>query len=793
MATRAAVARIPCALLLSCLLIGLVHGAESDRQSVRIREIELRKNYLLARAQVLDALGLQEGGQTTPEELQRAVERFNAEAGLGILSYRMEPAPEGRIDLVFELDERVTVGGVSFRGNRKISDRRLAETAAIVPGEVVSALEVRVLEGRIVEAYQRMGYPLASSRAVLRAGEGDQGELVFYVAEGPRVYVQDVAFIGNRQLGDDVLRDVMRSKVRHWPALIWPGWFDEQTFRDDLVRVETEYREHGYLDAEVAGDLSYSDDMRRITLNVIVHEGAQYRIGQILFEGNTLFRADELQDAVPVAPGQPYRPSRVERSLQTIAELYAGQGHMDVTERKGNLRAEPVYPAEGAHVELRFVIDEGQPVFVRRVRIEGLSKTREDVVRRNLNIYPGERATSVKIEESERLLRNTGYFDPEARDPVQITLEPDEGALRDAVVRVQEGPTGRFLIGAGVGSESGLLGEFSLVEENFDLFNWPSSWADLWRGNAFRGGGHRLSVVIRAGTERSYFSVSFRNPSVWNTEYSFGTDIYSTAIVRNEFDESRTGFSLSGGEGLGKFARRSVTVGYESIDIDDVDAGAAAEIMKDEGSHAKPFVRFDISVDRRDNRFMPTEGYAARGTAELAAGDVDALKLEAGGEKHWPVLPTERGPHVVGVRGRIGVVIPYSGGRVPVFERFYAGGFSTLRGFEFEGVSPIDPPTGDQVGGEGLLIGSAEYSVPVSEDGRFRVLGFLDGGYVTEDAEDVLDGWDELRLSTGVGFRWQVPFLGMTTLEINLATALREEDGDDTQTLHFSFGAQRRF
>ncbi len=132
------------------------------------------------------------------------------------------------------------------------------------------------------------------------------------------------------------------------------------------------------------------------------------------------------------------------------------------------------------------------------------------------------------------------------------------------------------------------------------------------------------------------------------------------------------------------------------------------------------------------------------------------------------------------------------GDRIPVVEKLYAGGMSTLRGFDYRGVSPADPATEDQIGGKSLLTTSAQYSVPVGTE-DFRVHTFVDAGYVEKDTWDVLSGWDVLRVSTGVGFRWQAPILGGSSLGVDLAFPVMDEDSDDTRTVHFSLGAFRTF
>jgi outer membrane protein insertion porin family len=225
--------------------------------------------------------------------------------------------------------------------------------------------------------------------------------------------------------------------------------------------------------------------------------------------------------------------------------------------------------------------------------------------------------------------------------------------------------------------------------------------------------------------------------------------------------------------------------------VDEISTGAPPVIASEKGSHSKPFVRLAASVDRRDDRYVPADGHYIGGTLEVAAGDAETVSLEVRGEKYWTVRE-ERGQHkhVVAVRGHVGLVDSFSGS-VPVYERFYAGGFSTLRGFDFEGVSPM--VGGYAVGGESRVLGSVEYSFPIKEDDSFRLVTFCDAGTVHPDVEDVVDIFDKLRLSVGVGIRIQVPFLGALPVELDVAAPIMKESGDETQNIHFSIAAQRTF
>jgi outer membrane protein insertion porin family len=778
------------ALLALCGAVGPVLAAQAPPL---LADVAVHHNYLLTDGQVRRLLGLRRGDPLDEERLRDAVDAYNASGHYGGLSHEVAALEDGHVEVVLRVVEQVLLTDVAFQGNEQFSSRRLAELTAIEPGERVAPAQAREAERRIAEAYLEAGYAGVSVRAGMAIASAQARVLAFRVTEGPRTYVESIAFEGNAHIGRGKLLDQMQSRERGWPGFIWPGWFRERAFQRDVAAVQDYYRGQGFLEAEVAGDVRLSEDMERAFQRITVHEGPLYTVESIAFEGNRLFRDEELLKALPLEPGEPFRPDLLAEAEQAVCELYADQGHWDVTREAGHLLVEEVIPPRGATVGLRFRIEEGRRVYVRRIRVEGLTKTAEVVVRRNLTFYPGQVARASRFEQSENLLASTGYFDPESAEPVQIALEPGPGRLRDAVVRVKEGPTGRLLLTAGVGSESGLLGGITVEEDNFAIGNWPSSWNDLWRGNAFRGAGQRLTISLRAGTERSYYAVAFEEPAIANSEYSLGSTIYSRGIARNEFDETRTGASVTVGQRLSPFLRRYVRAGYESVDVDDVDAGAPPVIAKEDGSHSRPFAGVGVALDRRDNRFMPAEGYYAAADLEGAWGEVDAVTLNLRGEKYWTVRHRRgRNRHVIGVRSRIAMVDAFSG-KVPVYERLYAGGFSTLRGFDFEGVSPVDPATESQVGGESMLLGSAEYSLPLSERRRLRLVTFCDAGYVEEDVQDVLSGWDELRLSVGVGIRWHVPVLGGAALEFDLAAPLLKEPDDETQYLHFSLGAQRRF
>ena len=791
--------RPPLRVLLAGLLLAAVaatqlHAAQDGSgEELAIEEVQFAQNRLLSDDQLSDRLGIQPGSQLGRQQIDEAVQELAAAPFLSRASFNVERTESGGARIVVTVSENVTLEEIEFHGNYELENTTLRSEVASRSGETASASNIRRDVRALRRAYGDEGYRLATIDWIVRLTDDGRGVLEFHIIEGPYCWVSHIQVRGNTVFSDETLRDQMETYTRGWLSLIWPGLFKTERFNADMRRIEQYYREHGYLDVQADGYYTHSRDFSRLTARVLVHEGEQYTLESLDFEGNTVFTDEELAGEMPLSTGEPYNPADAEESQQKIQDLYQNQGYMDVSTRRDTLQMQVVPDPDAHTVAVRFRVTEGEPVYIGRVRIQGLTKTKDHVVRRNLTFDPGERASREKMDKSERELRNTGYFDRQSPNRgVNIELEPTEEQVRDALVNVQEGQTGSIFLGGGVSSEAGFIGQFSVRERNFDIWNWPGSWRELASGNALRGGGHTVEMSARMGTERSRFLLRFRNPSVWNSDYSFGTELFTHTLVRDEYDESRAGLNASVGRKLSQDSRATLTGGYESIEMDDVDDDAARVIREDEGSYSKPYVRLSYRIDKRDDVTVPTSGYLGETSVEVSAGDIDSIELSARGRKFWTVTePNEWGGHVLSLGGRISVLEGY-GDRIPVVEKLYAGGMSTLRGFDYRGVSPADPATGDQIGGKSLLVGSAQYSVPVGTE-DFRVHTFVDAGYVEKDTWDVLSGWDVLRVSTGLGFRWQAPILGGSSLGVDLAFPVMDEDEDDTRTIHFSLGAFRSF
>lgn len=362
----------------------------------------------------------------------------------------------------------------------------------------------------------------------------------------------------------------------------------------------------------------------------------------------------------------------------------------------------------------------------------------------------------------------------------QIRRPEPEGFV-DLDITVTEERTGRFMIGAGVNSDSGVVGNIVLEEQNFNLLRFPRSFRDILEGYAWRGGGQQFRLEAVPGDEVSRYMVSWTDPYFLNTDYSFGVSGFYYNRFFRDWEERRLGGRLT----LGRLISRDVSISG-SVRLEDVEIGSiqrpAPSLLAVEGNNFLGTGKFSTSYDTRDSAFLASEGWFAQASVEQAFGDFDFTKLEGQLSKYFTVYERAdgAGKQTLSLNSQIG----WTTDDTPVFERFYAGGFQTFRGFEFRGVTPRE--VGARVGGQFMFLGSAEYMIPITANEMFRGVLFTDFGTVDDNAS-----LDKFRLSVGGGLRITVPQMGPVPIALDWAIPVVKEDEDNKRIFSFYIGFTR--
>lgn len=748
------------------------HAQSGPRDGQPVKELVFVGNTTVSDAFLERQLKLVPGETYSADALNRDYKRM---AQLGFF-LNVEVATEqvtGGVKITYTVTENLIVGEITAVGFESLTFRGdVKAQMRLKVGRPYSAYLARLDKQRLEQLYSNEGYPFANVRVLTRE-KPPKIEVRYRVDEGPKVDLWNIRFEGNAAFSDRELKKQMQLEESGWLPFFREE-FDPDLLREDLIALLRFYRQKGFLDAEVAlSDINYNDDKTRLSIDIAISEGPRYRIDKVDFVGNKLFTTTELRNRLQMEPGSPYDEELLLQGKSKIEQLYGDNARITARVSIGQ-----IFPDQGSKVSLVVQIAEGERIFVEGVDIRGNEVTKDRVIRREILLLPGDPFNISKVRKSNRKLLSLNYFDSVNFD-IQKPQSGDEAA-RDLIAEVVEKSTGDITFAVGVTSNAGLVGELSLRERNFDISRLPTSWSDFIGGNAFKGAGQFFQIQLQPGTEFNRFALTFREPSVAGSPYSFGVELFGTLRERETYDEQRFGVRLSTSR---RFYRDEMRVGVilnlERVNIENVAADAPLAVEEVEGDNLLGSVTLTWSWDKRNDPILPSAGYRLGASLELAGGDFTYVKQSLRGSYYYTTHFTkDRRPYILTTSARLGI----GGGDIPIFSRYYAGGFGSVRGFDFRSASPRQD--GEIVGGEGLALLNFEYSIPLVEE-YLRMVTFLDLGAAGEDVGDALS---EMRAGLGAGIRVRLPFLGPVPLAIDFAVPLREREGDETQVVSFSLG-----
>jgi len=680
---------------------------------------------------------------------------------------------EGQVVVTFRIREKPLLKDIRFVGNKRISTKDLLAEVNLKPGDPIDLFLLRQAVENIQQLYRQSGYHYV--RVTLDEQRlTKEGVAVFRIVEGPRVKIRKILFEGNRAFRASRLSRVIETKT--YIPLLRTGIYDPEAISRDEVNIANFYRDNGYLDVRVSHRLEFAENREDLTVVFLIDEGPQYFIKEVQFEGNTVLSDSYLAGLMKLQSGSPLLQDVLKSDLRAIRDAYGQRGYI-----YAQVRASWIFLKEPARVRLVVHIEEGPRIRVGRIVIRGNERTQDRVIRRQLRLYPGEYYNSREQQRARVRLIETGLF-----EQVDITPVGQQDNVRDVLVRVKEAQTVQFLIGVGVTSNSGVLGNLMIENRNFDITRWPRSWGEFFRGQAFRGGGQLFRLQLEPGTELTRFRIVFREPYLFDKPISLGTSAYLFQRGRDAYAEERLGFTLSLGkrhtEGIFRNWGTEAAARWEWIDITDVDWFDAEDIRESAGSNYLSTLRLSLVRDTTDSRWFPSVGSRFALSWEQAGvfgGDWTFSKVIAGYNwyKTLRVDVFDR-KTIFATRARVGYIF----GDAPVFERFYGGGIGSIRGFDFRGVTPRAGIRRDRVGGDFEVLTGAELSFPLFGK-ELRGVVFTDMGTVEEDFE--FTTW---RISAGFGIRVVVQFFGPVPLSFDFAWPLAKDDEDDTQVFSFTFG-----
>ncbi len=754
---------------LALLLLAVGGPAFSQTEESKVTAVEVEGNKIVSTSTILTKIKTRPGDLLSQQTVDEDIKRLYGTGFFTDVSAEIRPYKDGSM-VRFRLQERPLVTRVVITGNRHFREEKLRETVKTKEQELLDRREMKQDVERIKQLYRTKGFYLADVSTDVKVEEATNRASVFFtIQEGRKIRVRRILFEGNEAISRRRLLRAMATKQAWW--WITSGYYRPEVLSEDAERIKVLYLSEGYSDVQVSVDASYDEQSRWLTVKVQIQEGPQYRVGEIFIRGAKEVPEEELRGKLKMTGGDPFSQQRILEEIGRLQSAYFAKGYM-----AADVEHSTALNPQTQRVDVTYRVTEGSIATVGKISIQGNIKTRDLVLRRELRIHPGERFDGEKLRRSKERLYNLGYFEEVNME----TVPSDRPDRRDLVVSVKEAKTGEFSFGGGFSSVDAFIGFAEIVQRNFDLFNWPT----------FVGGGQELSFRVMAGTRRRNFELSFTEPWIFNRPYSFGFDLFNTTRTRGEgysFDLRRAGGALRLGHSIGDFDRVGLTYRLEDVRVSDVADTATAALQDELGKNMVSSVRLFHVRDTRDNIFNPRRGFLVENGVELAGtalgGDKDFWKWTGSGAVFFEPF---RENQVLEFHGTFGLSNELSDTQaVPIFERFFAGGADSIRGFKERRVGPRDPVTGDPIGGEALAVFNAEYTVPVVE--FLKAATFVDVGNVWNRVGEFLQ--EGFKTGVGAGVRIKTPF---GPVKLDYGWPLNPDRGErKSGRIHFS--ASRSF
>lgn len=703
-------------------------------------------------------------GETMTEERARAALRALYATGF-FSDVRLEH--ENDVLVVF-VQERPAVAQIDFSGMKEFEPdavRKVLRENGLAEGRIFDRSVLENAEQELKRQYLSRGLYGAEIQTTVTPLERNRVGINIAVTEGEVAKIRGINIVGAQAFSESELVGLF--------VLRTPGWLTWYTKHDryareklsaDLETLRSYYQNRGYLDFAIEStQVSITPDRHDIYITVNITEGERYVVSDVQLSGQTPVARGELEKLVQLKPGDVFSREKLAASTKAIGERLGNDGYAFA-----NANAIPNVDKEKRTVAFNIAIDPGRRVYVRRIDIAGNSKTRDEVVRREMRQLEGAFYDASKIQLSRRRIDRTGYFSETTVETQPVEGSPDQV---DVTYSVKERPTGALLFGVG----------FSSVEK-FAVS------ASIRQANAF-GTGKFISANINSGKVNTVYALSYNDPYYTVDGVSQGFDVY-----KRKTDAS----SLAVGAYTTNAVGGGIKFGYPVSEISSVDVGFNLESVRLDTFINSPLRYLDFvnqfgndyqygaftagwQRDTRDSVISPNTGGFTRLSTEIAGGDLQYYRLAFQQSNYFRLTRL----YTLLLRGDVGYAHGLGQRPVPFFKAYYAGGPDSVRGYRPFSLGPRDLE-GNSTGGNIKVIGAAEFLFPMpgaSAEQSLRLGAFIDAGQVYAPDTQVRLG--DLRYSTGLALQWLSPF---GPLRLSVANPLNLRDGDQVQRLQFTFG-----
>src|SRR5881398_727429 len=656
-----------------------------------------------------------------------------------IQNVRIFAQPEGDgVKVIVAVQTRAILREIEIAGAERIKPKRLRKEIKLRLNQPVDEQQLEEARQKIIEVYQGRGFTDVSVQFRVDPIDEKRGtaRVVYTVNEGVKGAISQIRFQGNAHVSDRTLRKQMKTRGR---TLIYfvdkTGRLDEVQLEQDLDKIREYYQNHGFIDVEIKEVRKDRTQKGPMIITIVISEGPQYHVRKLTISGYEHSTEARFRAFLKMKEGSVYSPKQLRDDAKAVADAYGSGGYVDlVVQPEGT-------PAGPALIDVRYSIEEGVRSFVNRVNIEGNTRTKDKVIRREVLVAPGDVFNTVRVDITKKRLENLGYF-------AKVETYPEDTDIpgrKDLTILVQEKRTGSLSFGGGYSTVDKLVGFVELTQGNFDLFNWPS----------FTGGGQKFRVRLQYGTQRRDFILTLTEPYFLDRRLSLTGQLFYTEAnyLSALYDQRNYGVMFELRKPINSYMY--LTLGYtlQDVDIFNVAGSAPDFIQSQKGSFVESKIFSSIVVDSRDNALLSHRGQRITFSPMIAGGflggDTQIYGLDLEGSQYFHF----RWDTILLINGEVATVSQWgNNNEVPIYERLFLGGSNNLRGFPYREVGPQDL-NGEPTGGKSMARTTIEVTFPIIEKARGAV--FYDTGFVNSDQWSF--GFNHIASDVGIGLRLDLP------------------------------------
>jgi len=692
--------------------------------------------------------------------------------------------------LIYHFEEKLAVANIEIKGYGSGDDgTKLLEGIGLKKGDLYDNRRVLKAKRTLISKLESQGYyDTVVDVTTTPVGESSIS-LVFDVNKGEKIIIQKINFVGAEEMSQSDLQIDTANKEKDW--LGWMPWRNSgeatvDQLEYDAYRVKDVYMKSGYLDADVSKPLMRVDfGSYNAKVDYQVSEGIQYRVGTVgITQEVDGLNTEDLKDMLVLKEGKIFNIKRMRKDIKKLEEEVGNFGFAYVRVAP-QMHKDP----EKKIINLNYVVQPGDPVTINDVIISGNDSTKDRVIRRYIYLAPGDKFNATDLKDSKNALGRTGFF-----ENVDIQSQRVSADKINLLVKVKETSTGTISAGGGYGSYEGLMVNASISDKNFF------------------GSGINTTLGFEISKISTNYNLSFVNPKVWDSMYSFGVSLYKRDYEYIDYTQDQLGGSMSLGRQFYRHVHASLGIGYVSNDssyndsyLFDPDAYNAYT-----DQYKKTSIFTSVSFDNTDDYYTPREGVKAVLNLEYSTldgddydptlypeGYSDIFKVSAKVGYYYGLEDWIDYDMILRLKGRVTSITGDDDAYIPIAERLFMGGIGSVRGYDPYSISPtvLRDQNGVlydyRIGGTDRASGSIEASIPLSEAAKMRLAFFYDYGVITSDPVPTQNGIEEFdniaRSSTGVVLEWQS---GFGPINLVFAYPINEQEGDRTSVFEFSMGTK---